>query len=82
MSEASDPRLYLAHVARNRDPILAVLRRVLPPAGLVLEVASGSGEHAVYFAQSLPALSWQPSDCDVEAPGSRQSRQSARAARS
>jgi len=70
MSEASDPRLYLAHVARNRDPILAVLRRVLPPAGLVLEVASGSGEHAVYFAQSLPALSWQPSDCDVEARAS------------
>jgi hypothetical protein len=70
MSATSDPRLYLPHVARNRDPILAVLRRVLPPAGLVLEVASGSGEHAIYFAQSLPALLWQPSDCDAQARAS------------
>ena len=70
MSAASDPRLYLPHVARNREAILALLRRVLPPAGLVLEVASGSGEHAVHFAQSLPSLSWQPSDCDVQARAS------------
>jgi SAM-dependent methyltransferase len=67
MSAASDPRLYHAHVARNREPILAVLKRVLPPAGLVLEVASGSGEHAVFFAKGLPALSWQPTDPDVGA---------------
>jgi SAM-dependent methyltransferase len=67
MSAASDPRLYHAHVARNREPILAVLKRVLPPAGLVVEVASGSGEHAVFFAKGLPALTWQPTDPDAGA---------------
>jgi SAM-dependent methyltransferase len=67
MPETSDPRLYRPHVARNRDPILDVLRRVLPPQGLVLEVASGSGEHAAYFAEGLPMLSWQPSDPDAAA---------------
>ncbi|WP_445501719.1 DUF938 domain-containing protein [Microvirga sp. G4-2] len=54
-------------VARNRDPILAVLHRVLPPAGTVLEIASGTGEHAVYFAAALPHLTWQPSDQDEQA---------------
>ena len=67
MSEASDPRLYYPHVARNRDPILDMLRGVLPPRGLVLEIASGSGEHAAYFAKALPALAWQPSDADGDA---------------
>ena len=52
---------------RNRDPILAVLRRVFPPQGLVLEIASGTGEHAVHFAGGLPGLTWQPSDRDAEA---------------
>ena len=67
MSEISDPRQCRPHVARNRDPILDVLKRVLPPRGLVLEIASGSGEHATYFAQALPALTWQPSDPSEEA---------------
>lgn len=58
----SDPRLYSAPAARNRDPILDVLRRVLPAAGTVLEIASGTGEHAAHFAAALPGLSFQPSD--------------------
>lgn len=47
---------------RNRGPIVEVLRRVLPPSGLVLEVASGTGQHAAFFAEQLPSLRWQPSD--------------------
>jgi SAM-dependent methyltransferase len=50
--------------ARNRDVILAVLDRVLPKSGVVLEIASGTGQHAVHFAQALPGLIWQPSDAD------------------
>ncbi len=55
---------YAPATQRNRDAILAILREALPPVGLVLEVASGSGEHACYFAAALPALEWQPSDPD------------------
>ena len=54
-------------VARNRDPILAVLRRVLPARGMVLEIASGTGEHAVHFAAALPDIDWQPTDPDAAA---------------
>ena len=57
-------------VARNRAPILAVLRRVLPVRGTVLEIASGTGEHAVHFAAALPHLMWQPSDVDAAARAS------------
>ena len=53
--------------ARNREPILAVLRRVLPARGTVLETNSGTGEHAAYFAVHLPHLIWQPTDIDPEA---------------
>ncbi len=52
--------------SRNREPILAVLRDALPRAGVVLEVASGSGEHAAFFAAQLPDLAWQPTDPDPE----------------
>ncbi|MGU3667252.1 DUF938 domain-containing protein [Methylobacterium sp. A49B] len=49
-------------VARNRDAILTVLREILPVHGTVLEIASGSGEHAVHFAAALQTLTWLPSD--------------------
>ncbi len=53
--------------ARNRDAIAAVLRRWLPKDGLVLEIASGTGEHALAFARLFPAIQWQPSDPDPDA---------------
>jgi len=59
-----DPRLFAPATQRNRQPILDALSLVLPNDGLVLEVASGSGEHAVWFAQQLRPLVWQPSDPD------------------
>ena len=59
-----DPRLFAPATQRNRQPILDALSRALPSEGLVLEVASGSGEHAVWFAQQLRPLVWQPSDPD------------------
>src|SRR5688572_8921482 len=49
---------------RNKEPILAVLRRVLPDEGLLLEIASGSGQHAAFFARELPTFDVQPSDMD------------------
>jgi SAM-dependent methyltransferase len=65
----SEPEGALSSPAalRNRDPILAVLRRVLPSQGTVLEIASGSGEHAVHFAAELSGLLWQPTDRDADA---------------
>jgi hypothetical protein len=51
---------------RNKDPILAVLKRVVPTTGLVLEIASGMGQHVVHFGRALPHLAWQPSDADPE----------------
>ena len=52
---------------RNRDPIAQVLARELPASGTVLEVAAGTGEHAVFFAEAFPALTWQPTDPSPEA---------------
>ena len=49
---------------RNKQPIAEVLRRLLPPAGTVLEIASGTGQHVVHFARALPGLIWQPSEAD------------------
>lgn len=67
---AMDARLFAPATRRNRDAILAVLERALPRSGFVLEVASGSGEHAVYFAARLPSLVFQPSDPDPAARAS------------
>jgi SAM-dependent methyltransferase len=53
--------------ARNREPILGVLRGRLPPSAFVLEIASGTGEHAVWFSRAFPELTWQPTDHDPDA---------------
>lgn len=64
----SDPRRHAPATLRNRAAILAVLQRVLPRDGLLLEIASGTGEHAAFMAQRLPGtLRWQPSDAETEA---------------
>lgn len=63
----ADPRRSAPHVARNAEPIAAVLREVLPERGLVLEVASGTGEHALHLGRTFPGLRWQPSDPDPAA---------------
>jgi SAM-dependent methyltransferase len=65
-----DARRHAPATARNRDPILDVLRRHLPETGLLLEVSAGTGEHAVHFAAAFPGLTWQPTDPD---PGARAS---------
>ena len=60
-----DGRWFTASAERNAEPILAVLKRNLPRTGLVLEIASGTGQHVVHFAKALPKLTWQPSDVDT-----------------
>lgn len=62
MNEFSDARQYAPATQRNREPILEVLLQVLPPKGTVLEVSSGTGEHAVFFARRLQPRKWIPSD--------------------
>jgi SAM-dependent methyltransferase len=56
---------------RNRDPILAVLREHFADRRRVLEIGSGTGQHAVYFAAALPHITWQTSDVDENIPGIR-----------
>ncbi len=53
----------------NRDPILSVLKRVFHSPCEVLEIGSGTGQHAVYFAEHLPHVTWQPSDQAMQLPG-------------
>ena len=67
MTTAHDDLPHAPATARNRDPILAVLDRVLPSSGTLLEIASGTGEHAAYLAPRLAGLTWQPSDADPDA---------------
>ena len=59
---SDDPRREAPSVARNRAVILDALRPLLPPRGLLLEVASGTGEHCAYLAAALPALDFQPTE--------------------
>lgn len=67
-SQDADQRMFSPSAARNSAPILAVLKRILPAQGMVLEIGCGTGEHAVCCAQAMPDLTWLPSDPD---PGSR-----------
>jgi SAM-dependent methyltransferase len=66
MSQTALPVPSAAAALRNREPILDVLRRVLGPSGSLLEVASGLGDHAAYFAQALSGWTVQPSDVDAD----------------
>lgn len=62
----ADGKWFIPSAERNKGPILDVLARVLPKRGLVLEIASGTGQHVIHFARALSALAWQPSDPDAE----------------
>ena len=59
-----DARRYAPATQRNREPILEILQQVLPPQGTVLEISSGTGEHAVFFAPRLSPRTWLPSEPD------------------
>ena len=69
-SSTVDARRFSPSTARNSEPILGVLRDVLPASGRVLEIASGTGEHAVRFARALPGIVWQTSDPDADSRAS------------
>ncbi len=62
-------RPYAPACDRNREPILEALKAVLPPRGRVLEIGSGTGQHAAFFSRHLPELSWLPSDLPENLPG-------------
>jgi cyclopropane fatty-acyl-phospholipid synthase-like methyltransferase len=62
---------YSEACERNRDPILAVLKRIFKDRRAALEIGSGTGQHASYFARELPRLAWQPSDVAEHLPGIR-----------
>ena len=60
----TDEKAFAPAAERNRNPILEVLREVLPETGLVLEIGSGTGQHVAHFAQALTGLEWQPTEYD------------------
>ncbi len=67
MATGEDARLHSPSAGRNKAPLLDALRDVLPERAHVLEIASGTGEHAVHFCTALPGLLWQPSEIAEEA---------------
>jgi hypothetical protein len=68
--KGADARQYVPAAERNAGPILAVFRQYLPPAGTILEIGSGTGQHVIAFATAHPDLAWQPSDPDPAARAS------------
>ncbi len=70
MNNSPDLRRYAPATDRNREPILEILRQVLPPTGTVLEISSGTGEHCTFFAPALAPLLWLPSDPNPDARAS------------
>lgn len=64
---SAGPRRSAPAAQRNREPIIEVLHEWLPATGLVLEIASGTGEHVIAFAQAFPTLEWQPTDIHPDA---------------
>jgi cyclopropane fatty-acyl-phospholipid synthase-like methyltransferase len=67
----TDPKPFAPHCERNKEPILSVLRSYFPSCRRVLEIGSGTGQHAVYFAPALPNTIWQTSDLEENLPGIR-----------
>ena len=70
MDNFEDLRRYAPATERNREPILAILQQVLPPTGTILEISSGTGEHAVFMAPQLAPRYWLPSDPNPDARAS------------
>ncbi len=70
MDESIEHRRFAPATARNRGPIFAVLRRVLPEAGSPLEIGAGTGEHGAFMAPQVPGVEWLPTDPDAEARAS------------
>ena len=66
LGASTDGRLWSPSAERNRRAIGEALSRVLPQSGLVLEVGSGTGQHAVHFGRLMPDLTWQPSEQDAD----------------
>ena len=71
---SDDLKLTSPAALRNRGPISNILQNSLPKTGTILEIASGSGEHIVHFAQIMPSLTWQPTDLATDALASIQAR--------
>jgi SAM-dependent methyltransferase len=65
LDETGEAKRFAPATQRNREAISDVLAGILPTSGLVLEIASGTGEHVIHFAACFPGVIWQPTDDDV-----------------